>query len=520
MADRLFSTYQVAELLGATPGMVVEWMQKGLLPYSKSPEGPVRVPEKALVQFLKERGVDLPGIMSRLAAQEQSIREEAPPAPQARRRAGTEATSKHLAPAQAAPPRPAAPAPAERPPDQPAQPRRIEMPVASLPEPPQPAPPANADQLVRSLLTQAVDAGAGAVHLQTTPQGLTVRLNVDSLLRSPAGLDQPLKAPAAAELADRLRRLAHVPASPRPQDPPAQGLFDHPAPGRSVVVRLIDQPTPAGRRIVLHLADPARAASLDALNLPQSQRDTLRQALDLPHGLILVAGSDRAGRRDLLHAMLNELAARSRRSATIERPTDLPLAAARSIVDPLAGQSIGQWAWMLPGLDAQAVMVSDLADPRTALAAMEAADEALVLAGIDAADPAAALVMLMEMGIEPCPLSLRLRLVAHAAAVRLLCPACKKPDPQAAERLARLGFQAQPFDAQSASGCPACGQSGYAGRAVILGLARGEDDLARALRSADRDALAAAGTTLLQAGLAKARAGLTSLAELERVLVR
>jgi len=49
-----------------------------------------------------------------------------------------------------------------------------------------------------------------------------------------------------------------------------------------------------------------------------------------------------------------------------------------------------------------------------------------------------------------------------------------------------------------------------------------EGDLARALRSGGGEALAialqAGGTSLLQAGLAKARAGLTSLAEIERVL--
>ena len=78
------------------------------------------------------------------------------------------------------------------------------------------------------------------------------------------------------------------------------------------------------------------------------------------------------------------------------------------------------------------------------------------------------------------------------------------------------------WDGVAPAGCPACGQSGYAGRAVLLGLTRIEGDLARALRNGGGEALAialeAGGTGLLQAGLAKARAGLTSLAEIERVL--
>jgi len=484
MADRLFSTYQVAELLGATPGMVVEWVQKGLLPHSKHADGPLRIPEEGLVQFVKERGGDLPGILSRLAAQEPSRSPQAPARP-------------------AAPAQPARPSP------------------PSLPQPKQP-PPGEGDDLARSLLTQAIDAGADAIHLDPVPNGLLLRLNVDGLLRPAGGLDQPLSDPQAADLAERLRRLARLEDLPERQDPPAQGLFVFPAAGRSVTIRLVDQPTPQGRRLVLHLADPARTASLDALNLPQSQRETLQDVLAQPHGLVLIVAGDRATRTVLLHTLLGRLADQRRRTAALERPSDLPLHAARSIVNPLVGQSIGQWAWMLPRLDADALLVSDLADPRTAHAALEAADKAIVLAGIDANSPADALQRLLDMGLEPWPLSLSLRLIAHAATVRLLCPACKSPDDQAADRVARLNGQDQPRPAFAPAGCPACGQSGYAGRAVLLGLTRIEGDLARALRNGGGEALAialeAGGTGLLQAGLAKARAGLTSLAEIERVL--
>ncbi len=40
MAERLFSTYQVADLLGATPGAVVEWIQKGQLPVQQRRKDP------------------------------------------------------------------------------------------------------------------------------------------------------------------------------------------------------------------------------------------------------------------------------------------------------------------------------------------------------------------------------------------------------------------------------------------------------------------------------------------------
>ena len=62
--ERLYSTYQVADLLGTTPATVVDWMQKGLLSYSRMADGPVRVSEKGLIRFLKGRGVNIEDVLS------------------------------------------------------------------------------------------------------------------------------------------------------------------------------------------------------------------------------------------------------------------------------------------------------------------------------------------------------------------------------------------------------------------------------------------------------------------------
>ena len=68
MPERSFSTYQIANLLGATPGAVVQWIQKGLLPVQRSPDGVVRISEKGLISFLASRGADVEEIMAKVAA--------------------------------------------------------------------------------------------------------------------------------------------------------------------------------------------------------------------------------------------------------------------------------------------------------------------------------------------------------------------------------------------------------------------------------------------------------------------
>lgn len=65
MPERLYSTYQVADLLGATPATVHEWLRKGWLPFIRMPGGPVRVSEEVLIHFLEQRGVDIEEVLAK-----------------------------------------------------------------------------------------------------------------------------------------------------------------------------------------------------------------------------------------------------------------------------------------------------------------------------------------------------------------------------------------------------------------------------------------------------------------------
>jgi general secretion pathway protein E len=68
MSERFFNAYQVANLLDATPGAVVEWIQKGLLKVQQFPQGPLRISEQGLIQFLQNRGMDSEQALARLAS--------------------------------------------------------------------------------------------------------------------------------------------------------------------------------------------------------------------------------------------------------------------------------------------------------------------------------------------------------------------------------------------------------------------------------------------------------------------
>jgi len=63
MQERLFTIHQVADLCGATSTQVLQWVRRGWLPSQNLPDGPVRIPERGLIQFFKRQGIDIMQLM-------------------------------------------------------------------------------------------------------------------------------------------------------------------------------------------------------------------------------------------------------------------------------------------------------------------------------------------------------------------------------------------------------------------------------------------------------------------------
>ena len=55
MPERLFTTDQLADLLGTTSGTVGRWIRSGRIEAQELPETGTRITERELVRFLKKR---------------------------------------------------------------------------------------------------------------------------------------------------------------------------------------------------------------------------------------------------------------------------------------------------------------------------------------------------------------------------------------------------------------------------------------------------------------------------------
>jgi len=481
MAPRSFSAYEIADLLGATPGAVVQWMEKGWLPCEQPHGGAARISEDGLIQFIRRQGMDVETVMARLAPAEVSREAQTSEQPEA--------------------------PPAEAP--------RIVRAADS------------AAQVAEAILRDAVVRGAGYIHLESRSEGLRLRLRVDGVLHEKPNFARRLPNELGPKLIKHFKLLAGLEGGR--SSLPGVGRFTRTVDGHEMEFRLAGFPIVAGERIVIRVVDrEAARLGLSELGLEASDEAYLRGLLARRFGLVVLAGPPRSGKATSLRAMVGELAGAGRSIITVEKAAEAAIdGVSRARVDPAAGFTFAAAARACIDQDVDAIMIEELRDPVTASAALEAAlDGRIVLAGMNATSGPAALASLLRMHLEPWPLASALAAIIEQRTVRKLCQACRRQVAPGADVLEKLGLAREQVDFPvfAAAGCESCGNCGYAGRIGLFSIMRIEGELAQAVRdgagieSVSRAAAGAPAATLLDVGLEKARAGLTSLAELARIL--
>ena len=375
-------------------------------------------------------------------------------------------------------------------------------------------------RLVGHLIEEAVRVGASDIHIEPFPDRLAVRLRVDGVLRDLPS--PPVKFARAA--VSRIKIMANLNIAERrlPQD----GRVSQSVLGHALDLRVSIVPTVHGESAVIRLLDhSASIRQLSGLGLRPEDETTLRRLMEHPNGMILVTGPTGSGKTTTLYTALGLIDAGSRKVLTIEDPVEYHMERVNQIqVRPQIGLTFAAILRSLMRQDPDVIMVGEMRDGETADIAVHAALTGhLVLSTLHTNSAAGALTRLIDMGVEPFLLTSTLRLVIGQRLVRTLCPHCKRPRPATAEEqqvfapLAMLTL----FDAQ---GCDSCAGTGYQGRIGLFELMSLDDRLRTlTLERAGSDRIEAAAReagmqSLWEDGLAKVSQGLTTLAEVRRVV--
>ncbi|MBZ6065449.1 PilB family type IVa pilus assembly ATPase TapB [Aeromonas schubertii] len=377
---------------------------------------------------------------------------------------------------------------------------------------------------INKIMMDAIKRGASDLHFEPYETKYRIRFRIDGILHEVATPPVNL----ANRFSARLKVMARLDIAERrlPQDGRIKLKLSR---NKAMDMRVNTLPTMWGEKVVIRLLDSSAARlNIEQLGFDDKQKALYLDALSKPQGMILVTGPTGSGKTVSLYTGLNILNTIERNISTAEDPVEINLPGVNQVqVNPKAGLTFASALRAFLRQDPDVVMVGEIRDLETAEIAIKAAQTGhLVLSTLHTNSAAETLTRMMNMGVPAFNIASSVTLIMAQRLARKLCPHCKTPEAIPEAELLKLGYSQQQVEAgiqlYHAVGCKEC-SGGYKGRVGLYEMMSMSEHIARIIMQGGNSLLISAQAqkegmrTLRQSGLEKARLGVTSLAEVNRV---
>ncbi len=370
----------------------------------------------------------------------------------------------------------------------------------------------------KSLLNEALAAGASDIHVEPYAETFRVRYRVEGCLRE----SRTLSAAEYGGLIRHLKRLAKMDVDETRL--PQHGSAVLRAGSQRLELRINTCPTVHGEKFVVGIREPeAGPRDLDSLGLDCRQHADLVESICNPDGLILFAGPAGSGKTTTLRACLSALNDDATNLCSVEDSAPFPIEGINQVrTDDALGLTYCGAVQAFLAQDPDVIMVGELCDRETAqLCARAALHGHLVLSAVGTRDAFEGIDQLRDLGLTPALLADTLRTLVTQRLVRRLCNQCKTPYRLDDPCSRRFGIP-RDIPVYRAGGCKRCRQTGYRGSLALFEVVRIAPVIKQLISSgAPVDALRSAAVDagakrLCQAAAEKVADGQTSLEELMR----
>ncbi len=384
-------------------------------------------------------------------------------------------------------------------------------------------------RLVDTIVLTALERRASDVHIEADEKHVQVKYRVDGMLR-PAM--EPMDRRHQATIVSRIKIMAELDIAEHrvPQD----GRFKLKVRGRSIDFRVSILPSNFGEAVVIRILDKEAITKeladlrLEILGISDADLRRLRRHIHRPHGMVLVTGPTGSGKTTTLYAAISEIHTGLDKIITIEDPIEYQLRNVVQIpVNEKKGLTFARGLRSILRHDPDKILVGEIRDPETAQIAVQSALTGhLVFTTVHANNIMDVIGRFLNMGLEPYHFLSSLNCILTQRLVRVLCSACRRPVRFPEDQLEELGLDPEGDASHTffeGAGCDECQGTGFRGRTAVAELVEMTDAIRGLImdrRSATEISAAAqaGGTVLLRdAALEKARAGITTVAEINRV---
>jgi len=378
-------------------------------------------------------------------------------------------------------------------------------------------------KLVNVMLSQAVKDKASDIHIEPTQKGLKIRYRLDGILYD---MISPQKQIQSA-LISRIKVMADMNIAEKrlPQD----GRIEIRIGDKNIDIRVSTIPTAFGERVVLRLLDKTKIfISITDLGMPAERLNEFNELINAAHGIFLVTGPTGSGKTTTLYGALSTINSTDKNIITIEDPIEYQLDGVGQIqVNPKIDLTFARGLRSIVRQDPDVILVGEIRDLETAEIAIQSALTGhLVFSTLHTNDSASAVTRLIDMGIEPFLVTSSVIAILAQRLVRVICPKCKEEHHPDEQSLAKIGITSKMLQGRKiyrGTGCPACLNTGYAGRTGIFELLIVNEAIQNLiLKTSDSNAIkqkaiAYGMVTLRQNGAQKVLSGITTIEEVFRV---
>src|ERR1700680_3164815 len=384
-------------------------------------------------------------------------------------------------------------------------------------------------KLVDTTIFNALERRASDIHIETRDQEVAIKYRIDGVLHYAM---PPISKDWHSTIISRIKVMSELDIAERrvPQD----GRFRVRYKNRLIDFRVSIMPTIHGEDAVLRVLDKESMSekfaklSLEVVGFADNDLTKFRRYIKEPYGMVLVTGPTGSGKTTTLYAAVSEIKNDEDKIITVEDPVEYQIKGITQIpVNEKKGLTFARGLRSILRHDPDKIMVGEIRDQETAQIAINAALTGhLVFTTVHANNVLDVLGRFLNMGVEAYNFVSALNCILAQRLVRVICPHCKAPVKYDDEYLTESGLALADWGQVTfyeGAGCFECGGPGFRRRRAIHELL----DLSERIRemilnrrpaSEIRRAAREEGMTFLrESALEKARAGVTTLKEINKV---
>jgi type IV pilus assembly protein PilB len=380
--------------------------------------------------------------------------------------------------------------------------------------------------IVNSIILAATRVDASDIHIEPMVDHLQIRFREDGVLRHYKDFPHDI-IPA---LTSRIKIMCKADIAEKRRHQGGRILFDYDE--GQIDIRVSLYVTIHGEKVVLRLLRQKNEL-LDIHSIGMSPRMLTRfldEAVYQPSGVLLVTGPTGSGKTSTVYSCIHHIKNPQISIITAEEPVEYVIdGIAQCSIDPAIDLTFEESLRHIVRQDPDIIVIGEIRDSFSADMAMQAALTGhKVLTTFHTEDSIGGLIRLLNMDIAPFLVSSTVVSVLAQRLLRRVCPACATPVKVTPVQLQRLGTSNADLHGGrflKGRGCTECNQTGYKGRIGVFELL--------VLNELVRDAILERRTsheirsisiqhsglvTLLEDGLVKAAAGMTTIEEILRCL--